>query len=113
MNRSNLEKILSQPFQHAHFYHQYIHTNGDWSFRYYESPPGLQLLHALRFDESVVGGESTFMDSHAIANELRHRDPEAFHVLTRVPATFQKGKIHCLYLFFGDLFAFPLCEMCG
>ena len=60
--------------------------------RYYESPPGLQLLHALRFDTSVVGGHSTFLDSHAIANELRIRDPEAFDVLTRVPATFQKGK---------------------
>lgn len=57
---------------------------------YFESPPGIQLLHCIRFDELVKGGESTIIDSHAVAEELRDRDPEAFEVLCRVPATFQK-----------------------
>ena len=30
---------------------------------YYESPPGIQFLHALRFDDGVKGGDSTFVDS--------------------------------------------------
>ena len=33
---------------------------------YYESPPGIQLLHALTFDKSVKGGSSTFLDVHAV-----------------------------------------------
>jgi gamma-butyrobetaine dioxygenase len=37
-----------------------------------------------------VGGESTFLDGFLAAEELRRRDPDAFAVLTRVPATFQK-----------------------
>lgn len=57
---------------------------------YYESPPGLQLLHCIRFDDSVKGGESTFVDGHAAAELLRKHHPEAFDVLTKVPATFQK-----------------------
>lgn len=57
---------------------------------YYESPPGLQLLHCRRFDEGVAGGESTFMDGFLIAEELRKRRPAAFATLLRVPATFQK-----------------------
>lgn len=57
---------------------------------YYESPPGLQFLHCIRFDATVQGGESTFADGFAIAENLRLVDPEAFHTLTRVPATFLK-----------------------
>jgi alpha-ketoglutarate-dependent taurine dioxygenase len=57
---------------------------------YYESPPGIQLLHAIRFDDSIEGGYSTFLNGHAVAEELRRRDPIAFNVLKRVPATFQK-----------------------
>jgi gamma-butyrobetaine dioxygenase len=57
---------------------------------YYESPPGIQLLHCLRFDESVAGGHSTFVHAHRVAEELRRRDPDAFATLARVPATFQK-----------------------
>ena len=33
----------------------------------YESPPGLQFLHCLEFADSVQGGESTFMDTLALA----------------------------------------------
>ena len=57
---------------------------------YYESPPGLQLLHCLRFDDGVRGGASTFLDVHYAAERLRNDDPAAFATLCRVPATFQK-----------------------
>ncbi|KAG7393258.1 hypothetical protein PHYPSEUDO_011263 [Phytophthora pseudosyringae] len=57
---------------------------------YYESPPGFQFLHALRFDESVKGGESTFVDVFAVADEFRRLHPEHFATFSRVPATFKK-----------------------
>ncbi|RYE98901.1 MAG: hypothetical protein EOO41_01810, partial [Methanobacteriota archaeon] len=57
---------------------------------YYESPPGVQLLHCQRFDAGVVGGESTFMDSFVAVERLRQEHPDAFLTLARVPATFQK-----------------------
>lgn len=57
---------------------------------YYESPPGFQLLHALRFDKSVTGGESTFVDVFAVADEFRRLHPHHFATFTRVPATFKK-----------------------
>lgn len=60
---------------------------------YYESPPGLQFLHCLEFDESIVGGESTFVDGLAAAEELRRIDPTSFHALCRIPATFQKDHV--------------------
>ncbi|KDO26530.1 hypothetical protein SPRG_07932 [Saprolegnia parasitica CBS 223.65] len=61
---------------------------------YYESPPGLQFLHALRFDTTVAGGESTFRDTFDAAATLKARHPEHFATLTRVPATFQKIHLH-------------------
>ena len=57
---------------------------------YYESPPGLQLLHCLAFDDGVEGGESTMVDAFAIAERFRREEPEAFATLARVPATFVK-----------------------
>ena len=57
---------------------------------YYESPPGVQLLHCVAFGRRVVGGESVFVDAHAGAELLRAEDPAAFATLARVPATFQK-----------------------
>lgn len=60
---------------------------------YYESPPGIQLLHAIDFDESIVGGESTFVDAHAAAEMLREEDYEAFKTLRTVPVTFQKDHV--------------------
>lgn len=57
---------------------------------YYESPPGLQLLHCKVFDDDVIGGESTIVDGFYACEVLRKRDPAAFDVLTRVPATFEK-----------------------
>jgi gamma-butyrobetaine dioxygenase len=57
---------------------------------YYESPPGLQLLHCVAFDEHVLGGESTVADGFAACEQLRRDVPEAFEALTRIPATFHK-----------------------
>jgi len=57
---------------------------------YYESPPGIQLLHCLRFDEDVVGGGSFLIDAFAVAEGLKHSAPEAFATLSTVPATFVK-----------------------
>ncbi|XP_022091358.1 uncharacterized protein LOC110979659 [Acanthaster planci] len=57
---------------------------------YYQSPPGLQLLHCLRFDEQVMGGESVFLDTIHVAQEMQWHHPDLFDTLTRVPATFQK-----------------------
>jgi gamma-butyrobetaine dioxygenase len=57
---------------------------------YYESPPGIQLLHAMRFDKTVQGGDSLFIDAHLAAETLRRIDPDAFRTLCTVPATFHK-----------------------
>lgn len=85
---------------------------------YLESPPGLQFLHCMRFDEDVKGGESTLVDvlhvaevrcraSPAVAlhtlcvlrpvgcrcaepQELRRTKPESFRTLCELPNTFQK-----------------------
>ena len=58
---------------------------------YYESPPGIQLLHCMEFADSIAGGESTFWDTFVLAELLREREPEAFATLVRVCATFQKS----------------------
>ena len=60
---------------------------------YYESPPGLQMLHCMRFDANVVGGESTFLDALTMAEILQEQDPEAFEVLCTIPASFQKDHL--------------------
>jgi hypothetical protein len=57
---------------------------------YYESPPGLQFLHCIKFDQEIEGGESIFLDSFQVAEEFRFKYPNLFDNLTRIPATFQK-----------------------
>jgi alpha-ketoglutarate-dependent taurine dioxygenase len=57
---------------------------------YYQSMPGLQLLHCIKFDAAVSGGESFFADSFAAAERLRQENPVAFEVLCRVPCAFAK-----------------------
>ena len=57
---------------------------------YYESPPGLQLLHCLQFGKDIQGGEHILLDSFRVAELLRQQDPEAFDALVQIPATFQK-----------------------
>jgi len=58
---------------------------------YYESPPFLQMLHCVNFDEHVKGGESTFLDTFIIAKEFREKHPAAFKTLTKLPCLFQKN----------------------
>lgn len=57
---------------------------------YYESPPGLQLLHCLEFGEDVVGGEHVLLDAFYVAELLRVEQPDAFEALCQIPARFQK-----------------------
>ena len=53
----------------------------------YRSPvPGVQLLHCLA--NETQGGLSTLVDGYAVAEALRTRDEEAFHVLTTTPVRF-------------------------
>lgn len=54
---------------------------------YYESPPGLQLLHSLR--NSTLGGENIFLDSFLAAKHIRESDPIAFMALTQIPISYQ------------------------
>jgi alpha-ketoglutarate-dependent taurine dioxygenase len=53
---------------------------------YFESPPGLQLLHCLA--NSVTGGSSVFADAYRAAHELRQRSLHDFNVLRSIPVTF-------------------------
>eukprot|EP00965_Chrysotila_dentata_P251346 6210000-Pleurochrysis_carterae.AAC.3 len=57
---------------------------------YYESPPGIQLLHCLANDAVVGGGDSFLIDAFRVAENLRASHPHAFDVLARIPATFIK-----------------------
>ena len=59
---------------------------------YYESPPGIQLLHCVAMGKSVVGGESTLIDALAAAHRLREIRPESFEYLVKCPATFVKQR---------------------
>jgi gamma-butyrobetaine dioxygenase len=58
---------------------------------YYQSPPGLQLLHCVR-NRVESGGESTLIDAIAVAEQLRQWMPDKFDVLTRCCATFVKQR---------------------
>ncbi|CAM9530171.1 unnamed protein product, partial [Choristocarpus tenellus] len=49
-----------------------------------------KLLHCIEFDDSVQGGESTFMDAFEAARVFKATRPDMFEVLSRVPATFVK-----------------------
>ena len=51
---------------------------------FYESAPGIQLLHGLRKDECVVGGESVLVDAMFAAEEFRKQHPQEFVTLTKV-----------------------------
>lgn len=59
---------------------------------YYESPPGLQLLHCVDNGSNIVGGESTLIDGMAAAEELRSVAPDLFEILTQCEATFLKQR---------------------
>lgn len=71
---------------------------------YYESPPGVQLLHCIKFDQPT-GGENIFVDAFRVAEDLLEADPAAWGVLNAVPTTFEKyDKDHHLQ------FAHPIIE---
>jgi gamma-butyrobetaine dioxygenase len=57
---------------------------------YYQSPPGLQLLHCIRNDPCVEGGESTLLDAFGVVQRLREEHPKYFDVLSTIPITFEK-----------------------
>ncbi|XP_060070479.1 gamma-butyrobetaine dioxygenase-like isoform X2 [Ylistrum balloti] len=57
---------------------------------FYESTPGIQFLHCLKFDESLTGGETTFVDMFAVCEELRQTNPAEFKTLCSVPCTFSR-----------------------
>ena len=50
---------------------------------FYESAPGIQLLHGLRKDECVRGGESVLVDAMFAAEEFRRQHPVEFATLTK------------------------------
>lgn len=56
---------------------------------YYESPPGLQLLHCIKFDKEIVGGESLLLDAFTVAEDFKKEHPKHFKNLTTIPANFQ------------------------
>lgn len=57
---------------------------------YYESPPGIQLLHCLKKDSCVEGGENVILDLMHAAEQFREDHPHDFEVLTKVPVTFYR-----------------------
>ena len=59
---------------------------------YYESPPGLQLLHCVENGSGVLGGESILIDGMAAAHRFRELRPVSFETLVRCSATFVKQR---------------------
>ncbi|KAI1691026.1 taurine catabolism dioxygenase tauD, tfdA family domain-containing protein [Ditylenchus destructor] len=62
-----------------------VYAIGQMAIRMSETPPGLQFLHCVEFKGDSPGGESTLVDGYAVAEHLRHHDPEAFRLLRDVP----------------------------
>lgn len=59
-----------------------VHTD----LPYRETPPGLQLILAAVTD--VAGGASTFVDGYAMAERIRHSQPDAWQLLTTIEFTY-------------------------
>lgn len=60
---------------------------------YFESKPGMQLLHCIRNQQDEIqGGESLLIDAIAAAESLRVMEPNYFHTLCRSYATFHKQR---------------------
>ena len=60
---------------------------------YYESKPGLQLLHCVALNKDIIqGGESLLIDAMAAAHEFRQLTPEYFKTLTTCNCTFVKQR---------------------
>ncbi|XP_071081334.1 gamma-butyrobetaine dioxygenase-like [Haliotis cracherodii] len=56
----------------------------------YDSPPGLQFLHCLRFDKEVEGGRNFFVDMFHVAHRFREEYPKEFQDLVRIPANWER-----------------------
>lgn len=59
---------------------------------YYESKPGLQLLHCVEFGDDIMGGESILIDALAAAAEFRRIAPHHFRTLASCSASFVKQR---------------------
>jgi gamma-butyrobetaine dioxygenase len=72
---------------------------------YYEVPPGVQLLHCIKFEQKE-GGENIFADAFKVAQDLYTQNTKAFEALSSIPTTFHKndGKTHLEY-------AHPIIEL--
>lgn len=68
---------------------------------YYESPPGLQLLHFIQ--NTTLGGENIFADSFAAAHEIRDTDPAAYKALKKVPITYHYNNNNEYYYYLRPL----------
>ncbi|OWF37532.1 uncharacterized protein LOC110467301 [Mizuhopecten yessoensis] len=55
----------------------------------YEGQPGIQFLHCLRFDETVKGGVTRFLDMYQVLAKFRVQHPNEFTTLCRVPISIQ------------------------
>jgi len=103
---SNLGRLFADGLSHGHLYGDAFHVRSvshakniaytseplppHQDLAYYESKPGLQLLHCIR--NVCTGGESTLMDAMAAATEFRTLAPDLFDVLASVDATFLKQR---------------------
>jgi len=56
---------------------------------YYESPPGIQILHCI---ESTCGGSSTLISALDAADYIQKHHPKLYHALTIYPVTFIKQR---------------------
>nr|CAB3225113.1 gamma-butyrobetaine dioxygenase-like [Phallusia mammillata] len=81
-----------------------------------EIAPGIQLLHTMRFDKSVTGGESIIVDMFEAVEVLRVESPEDFRTLVEVPGCwltedpsagryFEHHKCHIQLDYFGKVAA--------
>ncbi|GEQ70439.1 hypothetical protein JCM33374_g4116 [Metschnikowia sp. JCM 33374] len=68
---------------------------------YYESPPGLQLLHFIK--NSTLGGENVFADSFLAASRIKQSDPDAYEALKTVPITFHYNNNNEYYYYLRPL----------
>jgi gamma-butyrobetaine dioxygenase/trimethyllysine dioxygenase len=55
---------------------------------YRHNPPGITFFHVLA--QSEEGGDSTLVDGYYVAEMLRQKEPEAFELLSTVPASFHR-----------------------
>jgi alpha-ketoglutarate-dependent taurine dioxygenase len=53
---------------------------------YFESPPGIQLLHCK--EQAEEGGETGFMDAVEAADRFEKLFPEEFALLSKTPVTY-------------------------